>query len=71
MRLVKESETLALLVKEVDRGTGGRGVPNALTNKLIDPLADFLFAQMATPDQLRGKAIEIHIAGGKLLFELE
>ena len=71
LRLVKEAEILALLIREVDRGAGGRGVPNALTNKLIDPLADFLFAQMATPDQIRGKAIEIHIAGGKLLFELE
>ena len=71
LRLVKETETLALLIKEVDRGTGGRGVPNALTNKLIDPLADFLFAQMAAPDQIRGKAIEVHIAGGKLLFDLE
>ena len=71
LRLVKEAETLALLVKEVDRGTGGRGVPNALINKLIDPLADFLFEQMTSPDQIRGKAIEVHIAGGKLLFELE
>lgn len=60
-----------MLVREVDRGTGGRGGPNALTNKLIDPLADFLFAQMAAPDQIRGKAIEVHIAGGKLLFDLE
>ena len=71
LRLVKEAEILALLVRDVDRGTGGRGVPNALTNKLIDPLADFLFEQMAAPDQIRGKAIEVHIAGGKLLFELE
>jgi energy-coupling factor transporter ATP-binding protein EcfA2 len=71
LRLIKEAEILALLVKDVDRGTGGRGVPNALTNKLIDPLADFLFEQMATPDQIRGKVIEVHIAGGKLIFELE
>ena len=71
LRLIKEAEILALLVRDVDRGTGGRGVPNALTNNLIDPLADFLFEQMAFPDQIRGKAIEVHIAGGKLLFELE
>jgi ATP-dependent Clp protease ATP-binding subunit ClpB len=71
LRLVKEAEILALLVREVDRGAGGRGVPNALTNKLIDPLADFLFKQMAISDQIRGKVIEVHIAGGQLLFELE
>ena len=71
LRLIKEAEILTLLVRDVDRGTGGRGVPNALTNKLIDPLADFLFEKMASPDQIRGKAIEVHIAGGNLLFELE
>ena len=71
LKLVKEAEILALLVRDVDRGTGGRGVPNALTNKLIDPLADFLFSKMAAPDQIRGKVIEVHIAGGKLVFDLE
>lgn len=71
LRLVKEAETLALLVREVDRDTGGRGVPNALTNKLIDPLADFLFEQMTTPDHIQGKVIEVYIAGDKLIFELE
>lgn len=71
LRLVKEAEILALLVRDVDRGTGGRGVPNALTNKLIDPLADFLFENMRTPDHIRGKSIEVYIAGGKLIFELE
>lgn len=71
LKLVKEAEVLSLIIKEVDRGTGGRGVPNALTNELIDPLADFIFENMGTPENLRGKAIEVHIAGGKLIFELE
>jgi ATP-dependent Clp protease ATP-binding subunit ClpB len=71
LRLVKEAEILALLVREVDRGAGGRGVPNALTNKLIDPLADFLFEKMASPELIRGKTIEVHIAGGQLIFESE
>ena len=71
LRFIKEAEILALLVSGVDRGTGGRGVPNALTNKLIDPLADFLFEKMVAPDQIRGKAIDVFIAGGKLIFELE
>lgn len=71
LRLVKEAEVLALLIRDVDRGTGGRGVPNALTNKMIDPLADFLFENMSTPDHIRGKVIEVYIAGGKLIFELE
>jgi ATP-dependent Clp protease ATP-binding subunit ClpA len=71
LKLIKETEVLDLLIKDVDRGTGGRGVPNALTNKLIDPLADFLFEQMTTPDHIRGKVIEVHIAGGNLIFELE
>ena len=68
---MKEAEILALLVKDVDRGTGGRGVPNALTNKLIDPLADFLFEQLGGSNQIRSKVIEVHIAGGNLMFELE
>ncbi|EPU1006767.1 AAA family ATPase [Vibrio cholerae] len=71
LRLVKETEILTLLVKDVDRGTGGRGVPNALTNKLIDPLADYLFEQIGGSNQIRSKVIEVHIAGGNLIFELE
>lgn len=71
LKLQKETDILALLVRDVDRNAGGRGVPNALTNKLIDPLSDFLFANMASPDQFRGKVIEVHIAGGELLIELE
>ena len=71
LRLVKETEILTLLVSQVDRGTGGRGVPNALTNRLIDPLADFLFEHMEAPDQIRGRVVEVRIAGGQLLFDLE
>ncbi len=71
LRLVKEAGILALLVSDVDRGAGGRGVPNAITNKLIDPLADFLFQKMANPELIKDKAIEVHIAGGQLIFELE
>ena len=71
LKFVKEAEILALLVKDVDRGTGGRGVPNALTNKLIDPLADYLFEQIGGSNQIRSKVIEVHIAGGNLMFELE
>lgn len=71
LKLVKEAEILSLLIRDVDRSTGGRGVPNSLTNKLIDPLADFLFEKMDSPNQFRDKVIEIHIAGGKLIFELE
>lgn len=71
LKFVKEAEILALLVKDVDRGTGGRGVPNALTNKLIDPLADYLFEQIGGSNQIRSKVIEVHIAGGNLIFELE
>ena len=54
----------------MDRGTGGRGVPNVLTNKLIDPLADFLFEMMIAPEKIRDKTIEVHIAGGQLIFDL-
>jgi ATP-dependent Clp protease ATP-binding subunit ClpB len=71
LRLVKEAEILALLVSDVDRGAGGRGVPNALTSKLIDPLADFLFEQMVAPGQIRNKTIGVHIAGGELVFDFE
>lgn len=71
LKMVKEAETLALLVENVDRSTGGRGVPNALTTMLIDPLADFLFEMMASPDQIKHRTIEVRIAAGRLIFDLE
>lgn len=71
LKLSKETEILNLLIRDVDRGTGGRGVPNALTNKLIDPLADFLFKEMAAHDQIRDRIIEVHIVEGKLEFYLD
>lgn len=73
LKLAGERKVLAFLVKEVDRGTGGRGVPNALTNKLIDPLADFIFEQMTTSsDQMKGKMILLSIGENNTLkIELE
>jgi hypothetical protein len=71
LKLAQESAVLELLVKEVDRRTGGRGVPNALTNKLIDPLADFLFEKMASPEQMKGKTLLVVRAGERLQFELD
>lgn len=71
LKLNKESEILSLLVRNVDRGTGGRGIPNALTNNLIDPLADFLFEQIASSDLVREKKIGVYISNDKLIFDWE
>ncbi|CAE6959379.1 AAA family ATPase [Paraburkholderia domus] len=71
LRFIKELEALNLLVRHVDRTTGGRGVPNALTNQLIDPLAEFLFEQMSDPAQLQGRVVEVRISCDRFVFCLD
>ncbi|MFM0349824.1 AAA family ATPase [Paraburkholderia sp. RL17-347-BIC-D] len=71
LRFAKEQQALELMVRGVDRQTGGRGVPNALTSRLIDPLAEFLFGEVSDPKELEGRVIEAHIAAGQFVFSLE
>lgn len=71
LRFAREQQSLELMVRDVDRQTGGRGVPNALTTRLIDPLAEFLFGEVSNPKELEGRVIVAHIAGGEFVFALE
>lgn len=65
-----EDKALDILVTQVDLQHGGRGVLNALTKSLFDPLAEFLFEQGEYPEQLRGKTLQIVRAGKLFDFEL-
>ncbi|MFM4712085.1 AAA family ATPase [Aeromonas veronii] len=73
LQFVDETKALQSIVGMVDRSSGGRGVLNALTIYLFDPLAQFLFDQVGSPDRSQGRTIKVVQAGAKpnLDFELE
>ena len=68
-----EDETMALqaILGKVDRTSGGRGVLNALTTCLIDPLAQFLFDVVGSPERSQGRVLKVVQAGTKPIFDFE
>lgn len=58
-----EDKALQTLINQVNKQHGGRGVLNVLTKYLFDPLADFLFEQVQSPEQLKNRSIEVIQAG--------
>ena len=64
---------LAALVRAVDRTKGGRGVPNEIVTRIIDPLADFLFQEEEDASYYAGRRVRVHQAGdsANFAFELE
>lgn len=68
-----ETNALQSIVSRVDRSSGGRGVLNALTLALFDPLARFLFEEVGSPDASKGRAIQVIKVGaeGRFDFHLE
>lgn len=58
------------LVNQVNKQHGGRGVLNVLTKNLFDPLADFLFAEVQHPEQLKNRNIEVIQAGKVFDFNI-
>lgn len=68
LRFEHEGRALAAIVRAADRSAGGRGVPNALTSKLFEPLSGFLFEQLAHPDAGRGRALAVQQAGDAAAF---
>jgi len=65
-----EDKALQTLVDQVNKQHGGRGVLNILTKHLFDPLADFLFAEVQHPDQLKDRKIQVVQAGKSFDFNI-
>jgi len=66
-----ENKVLEAIIGTVDRSSGGRGVLNALTLCLFDPLAKFLFEEVGSPDRSQGRRIRVTQAGAKPVFDFE
>jgi ATP-dependent Clp protease ATP-binding subunit ClpB len=71
LRFIDETKALQSIVGMVDRTSGGRGVLNALTIYLFDPLAQFLFDQVGSPEKSQGRTIKVVQAGTKPVFDFE
>ena len=69
-RFEDEDKALQTLVNQVNKQHGGRGVLNVLTKNLFDPLADFLFAEVQYPEQLKNRSIEVIQAGKVFDFNI-
>ncbi len=71
LRFDDEVKALAAVVADVDRASGGRGVLNALTNVLLDPLAKFLFEKVGSPERSQGRAICVTQLGAQAKFDFD
>jgi len=71
LQFVDETKALQSIVGMVDRTSGGRGVLNALTIYLFDPLAQFLFDGVGSPERSQGRTIKVVQAGTKPIFDFE
>ena len=71
LQFIDETKALLSIVGMVDRTSGGRGVLNALTIYLFDPLAQFLFDQVGSPEKSQGRTIKVVQAGTKPVFDFE
>ena len=71
LQFIDETKALQSIVGMVDRTSGGRGVLNALTIYLFDPLAQFLFDQVGSPEKSQWRTIKVVQAGTKPVFDFE
>ena len=71
LKFQDELRALQAIVGSIDRSSGGRGVLNALTASLFDPLAQFLFSEVGAPDRSQGRNILVVQAGSKPVFDFE
>lgn len=69
LKFEDENRALLAIARAVDKTSGGRGVPNALTTRLIDPLSEFLFSELQTADGARGRVLQVVQAGDKPHFD--
>lgn len=70
IRFQDETKALDTLVSKVNTAHGGRGVLNVLTKSLFDPLAEFLFEEIAQPQRLKGRTLNVVQQGKFFNFEL-
>ena len=66
-----EDKALAALTECVDPMMGGRGVLNEIVERIIDPLADFLFEELDDASYYAGQTIEILQAGNEAIFKFK
>jgi hypothetical protein len=66
-----EPRALLALVKCVDRSHGGRGVLNEMVARILDPLAEFLFAEEENPEAYAGRTVRVVQAGNRPEFGFE
>ena len=71
LEFVHETAALEAIVRTVNRSSGGRGVLNALTASLFDPLAEFLFQEVGSPERSHGRVIHVVQAGATATFDFE
>jgi ATP-dependent Clp protease ATP-binding subunit ClpB len=71
LKFQDELRALQAIVGSVDRTSGGRGVLNALTSCLFDPLAQFLFSEVGSPERSLGRNVLVVQAGNKPVFDFE
>ncbi len=66
-----EVKALSAIVNKVDRQSGGRAVLNALVKYIFDPLAQFLFDEVDSVDELKGRNIRVIQANKSAAFDFE
>jgi energy-coupling factor transporter ATP-binding protein EcfA2 len=72
IRFDDEVRALRAVVSAMDRTAGGRGVLAALSERIIDPLASFIFENLASPSDSDGRTLQVlqPSAGPEFVFEL-
>ncbi|MFJ5452436.1 AAA family ATPase [Pectobacterium jejuense] len=71
MHFDDETKALKSIVDKVDRSNGGRGVLNALMRYLFDPLSQFLFEEVGSPERSQGCAIKVVQPGSSPIFDFD
>lgn len=66
-----ETRALTAIVRQVDRTAGGRGVPNAMTTQLFDPLSQFLFDHLTHAGAATGRSLIVAQAGTTVHFDFQ
>ena len=67
----KEMETINYILSAVDTSKGGRDILNAINDRLLDPLAMFLFENKDDLRSLRGSKIVTKVTKEGLAFEFD
>ena len=71
MDFEKEMEAIEFILKGVDSSKGGRDILNAINDRLLDPLAMFLFENKDDLRSLKGSKILTKVVKEGFKFEFE